>query len=549
MNRTLTIVLLTGTLTLHVAAKRNSDGSKAGTPDSSSGSSGVTTETSPAPTRTATPGYSVRTPSTPTPASTFVAPATPRTYTPSTPVYRGESYKGRTEKNTSEAVQQKASTRDETPATSPFTAPQRERKTTVTTEPVRVETARDTEQPRSRVQREHKPTTPETVAEPAPAQPEVTTRGRTTRVRQPSDLQPVTQAEPKRERTAQRPTELSNRERTARPNDSQRVQITAPTRTPSRTQAKEASPFLFNESAPQPRTPAQKAISSRQERPQYELAVQRTPTPVRTAHHEPETRRYYSHHYPSYHQPYRPVTCYSRRDAFWDAFAFTMAAPLIAPFYVANVYAPYPARTVTTTWGNDHFAFSVSTRSSYPVYTYRPYYSTSSWYYHDGWQHSHVYYGGWRSSWYGGFSYIFNPYPVYRTYYLYEEPQTVVIQQPAPQVIIYNQPAQPVVQNQDFVAAPAPATPAPQTPATVARDEANAVAEQPTRCLCACKCNGKVPCICEYACGSEFNYSPEAYTLANFVSYSESLNAELIWSSYAELDRPEVTDFVAEAGD
>jgi hypothetical protein len=224
-----------------------------------------------------------------------------------------------------------------------------------------------------------------------------------------------------------------------------------------------------------------------------------------------------------------------------------MAAPFIAPLYLATPFAPYPTRTVTTTWGNDHFSFSVSTRSTYPVYTYRPYYCTSSWYYHDGWQHSHVYYGGWRSSWYGGFSYAFNPYPVYRTYYLYEEPQTVVIQQPAPQVIIYNQPAQPVVQNQDFVTSPAPANPAPQTPATAARDEANAAAEQTERCLCACKCNGKVACICEYACGSEYAYSPEAYTLGNFVSYSESLNSELIWSSYAGLDRPESTDFVAEA--
>jgi len=370
----------------------------------------------------------------------------------------------------------------------------------------------------------------------------VTTRGRTTRERQPSDLQPVTPTEPKRERTSQRPTEYSNRERTARPDDSQRVQITPPTRTPSRTPDKEASPFLFNESAPQPRTPAQKAVYSRHERPPYELTTQSTPTPVRTAHRVPEAHSYYSRHYPSHHQPYRPVTCYSGRDAFWNAFAFTMAAPFIAPLYMATPFVPYPTRTVTTTWGNNHVSFSVSTRSTYPVYTYRPYYCTSSWYYHDGWQHSQVYYGGWRSSWYGGFSYAFNPYPVYRTYYLYEEPQTVVIQQPPQQVIIYNQPAQPVVQNQDFVAAPAPST-----PATTAPVEQPAVAEEPVHCLCACKCNGKVPCICEYACGSEFNYSPEAYTLGGFVSYSESLNTELIWSSYAGLDRPEAIDVVAEA--
>jgi hypothetical protein len=547
MNRTLTIVLLTGTLTMHVDAKRKSEADKAGTPESSGVSSGITTETSPAPARTA-PRYSVRTPSTPTPASTFVAPATPRTYTPSAPVYRGESYKGRSERNSSEAVQQNTPTRAEAPVTSPLTAPQRERKTTVTTEPVRVETARDTEQTRSRVQRERKPATPETLTEPAAAQPAATTRVRSTRERQTSDQQPVTQTEPKRERTSQRSTDYSNRERTARPDDSQRVQIKAPTRTPSRTPEKEASPVLFNESAPQPTTPAQKAIYSRREHPQYEVTAQRRPEPSRTYHHEPDRRSYYDHHYPAYHHTYRPVTCYSRRDAFWDAFAFTLAAPFVAPLFVASPFVAYPTRSVTTTWGNEHVSFSVSTRSTYPVYTYRPYYCTSSWYYHDGWQHSHVYYGGWRSSWYGGFSYMFNPYPVYRTYYLYEEPQTVVIQQPAQQVIIYNQPAQPaVVQNQNFVAAPAPATPAPQTPATVARNEENAATAQTERCLCACKCNGKVPCICEYACGSEFAYSPEAYTLGGFVSYSESLNTELIWSSYAGLDRPETSDFIAEA--
>ena len=66
-----------------------------------------------------------------------------------------------------------------------------------------------------------------------------------------------------------------------------------------------------------------------------------------------------------------------------------------------------------------------------------------------------------------------------------------------------------------------------------------------TRCFCACKCNGRVPCICEYPCGSEFAYSPEDYTLGGFSSYADSLNKELIWSSYAGLDRSEPEAYVA----
>jgi hypothetical protein len=146
---------------------------------------------------------------------------------------------------------------------------------------------------------------------------------------------------------------------------------------------------------------------------------------------------------------------------------------------------------------------------------------------------------------------MFNPMPVYRTYYLYEEPQTIVIEQPAPQVVYVNQPAQQVV---EYVQQ-APATPASEVPQlqaalpTVTAEEQTAQVQEDVPCFCACKCNGRVPCICQYPCGSEFAYSPDEYTLKGFSSYSESLSAELIWSSYAGLDRPEVTDIVAGAAD
>jgi hypothetical protein len=135
---------------------------------------------------------------------------------------------------------------------------------------------------------------------------------------------------------------------------------------------------------------------------------------------------------------------------------------------------------------------------------------------------------------------------VYSSYYLYEEPQTVVIQQPAPQVVYANQPAQPVGPPQESILDTAALPPQPQPafePATAAVQ--TPPAEENARCFCACKCNGRVPCTCEYACGSEFAYSPDEYTLKGFSSYSESLNKELIWSSYAGLDRAEPEALVA----
>jgi hypothetical protein len=142
---------------------------------------------------------------------------------------------------------------------------------------------------------------------------------------------------------------------------------------------------------------------------------------------------------------------------------------------------------------------------------------------------------------------MFNPMPVYRTYYLYEEPQTIVIEKPAPQVVYVNQPAQQaVVQVQQAPALPASETPQLQAAIpSVTAEAQTAPAQENAQCFCACKCNGRVACICQYPCGSEFAYAPDEYTLKGFASYAESLNNELIWSSYAGLDRPDATDIVA----
>jgi len=599
MNRILTILLIASTFYLPVLAKRSSRDGKEGTREASVPTSGtlgnVVPQAQPA---TPAPTYHA-TPSTRTTSVPFATPTTTRSYTPTTPSYRGEVFKGRSEQSPSQS--QRQTTRVATPTgpsstvrngttVPPPTTPapsvsaesvRREeiRRVAITrernesrTQPVHANTTPSEETRTTFRAREHKePLREPTVAGTTPQEENRSTlstrerknslrestltetgqrnpapSGRNSRSRQESTLEPTTPRDVRVETPPQRETERFQRERTTRTEQPQRVQITPPARTPMRTTVKESSPLIVSERFPSHQEPEKRISSSRQDRPQYNLNTQRRPEPVRTTYHPPDTHNYHSRQYPTHHyNSYRPVTCYSGRDAFWNAFSFAMVAPLVAPLYIAHSFDPFPVRTVTTTWNSGNVAVSVSSHSSHPAYTYRPYYCSSTWGQHDGWQHSNVYYGGWRSSWYGGFSYMFNPYPVYRTYYLYEEPQTVVIQQPAQQVVYINQPAPQAAPAQGSVGIFEP----PQQPVVAPLPaETQQVENTPAPCFCACKCNGRVPCICEYACGSEFNYSPEAYTLVDFISYSESLNAELIWSSYAELDRPEVTDFVAEAG-
>jgi hypothetical protein len=555
------------------------------TPSASSVSTPFTT---PAPSRTVTP-------SAPAASTPFTTPAPSRTYTPSTPAYRGESFRGASEERQPQQQPERQATRfvrqstpsstiqqttpapaeAQTPSASVAPARREEghRTSTPTREPqpeaIRTEndaaprgrniTVISSREPKNSTlepprtdtstragnitvlsSRERKDTTREGTSS-EPTQPGRGPNISIKRNRTDSPTAPAPRTELISEPTPQRTVERPQRERPTRVEQPQSVQITPPSRTSSRTTERESPSATRN--------PVERAAAySRHERPSRELNTYRRPEQPRpTYHHPPDTHNYHSYHYQPHYYPQRPVTCYSGRDAFWAAFSFTLAAPFVAPLYVAHVADPFPVRTVTTTWHSGNVAVSVSSHSTYPVYTYRPYYCSSSWYHHDGWQHSYAYYGGWKCNWYGGFSYMFNPTPVYRTYYLYEEPQTIVVQQPAQQVVIYNQPPQPAVQNQDFLATTAPSTPQTPPPVQVAAGEdPAATTNEPERCFCACKCNRRVPCICEYACGSEFNYTPDAYTLGGFVSYAESLNAELIWSSYAELDRPEATDYVAE---
>jgi len=178
------------------------------------------------------------------------------------------------------------------------------------------------------------------------------------------------------------------------------------------------------------------------------------------------------------------------------------------------------------------FAMSFSTYS--PYYPHRPYYD--SWYYR-GWGYSSAYYGGWARGWYGGFSYVYNPWPVYRTYYLYTPPTTTVIYETAPQTIIYREAPQTVIYQE---AAPAPQTLVPQARAHPPAEAPppGALPEEDYRCFCACRCNWKTPCTCDYPCGAEYASLQETFRLSDdFVSYTVSLNPETIWASYAGFDR------------
>lgn len=566
MNPNLTTLLIVIALSLPVFADRGW-----GSKDSGKSGSTYTPRSEPAPAvRSAPPSYSRPAPAVSTP---FTAPASPRTYTPAPQTFRSATPQSRPETVQIQQPQQREPQQRETrtfvqpaqPAPvreQPAVAPDQTVRSSRTapenwggTPNVRTERERQEPNPVVTTPRAQAPdTTPQRTFVPSPRE------ARTPRVEEPQTVKIETPTTERRTTEKQTSPFLFNERGTSRRNrETETVQ--APARTPSTFSQAQHQAVTLRSQEPEStgqRTRSSINLSSTREinsdtyrkpvtyssndRPSRELTIHRQPAAVRPQSHHPETRSYYAHHYPSHHDRYhRPVTCYSGSAAFWHAFGFTVGASLFAPFYYADVV--YPGRAcVTTTWHSGPVTVSVASCAPYPVYTYRPYYCSSGWYHHDGWHHSYAYYGGWRCNWYGGFSYIFNPYPVYRTYYLYEEPSTVVIEQPAPQVVYVNPPAQQTV---TVPAATVAATqPQPATQVEAAGTEQVAATPE-TRCFCACKCNGRVPCICEYPCGSEFAYSPDEYTLGGFSSYADSLNRELIWSSYAGLDRGEPEAYVA----
>lgn len=558
MNMNLISLLIVSGLSLQVIAERNSDrSSRWGSGQSAS----ATPRAEPAPTLRSAPAH-MSSPSAPQPTRSFSAPE--RSYTPS------------------QTVRSAPVTRQ--PESAPAPAPQREitPRFSETRMSERTFTTPVT-QPKPVVQSVQRETPPPSTLKSAP---ERTSRTISTRNheqgREAASVKtaPPTTTRPSTPAASELRIAAPTREpRTLRREEPGTVQITPP-RTESRVTEKSSSPFSLSErsrssrervevasrkpsteSAPlkqaqlqatslrSPQRTDSRTYGNDQHRPAYSSHYQPAP------HHAParynNCNPYYSHHYPSHsgHNYHHSYGYHYSEGAFWTAFGLTLGASLFAPVYMGPVYT---STSYTTAWHGGAVTVSVG-GPAYSYYSpfYRPYYCNTG-YIHDGWHHSSAYYGGWRCNWYGGFSYMFNPMPVYRTYYLYEEPQTIVIEKPAPQVVYVNQPAQQQVVEyvQQVPATPASELPSAQPALPLVTAEAQTVqAQENAHCFCACKCNGRIACICEYACGSEFAYSPDDYTLKGFASYAESLNNELIWSSYAGLDRPEATDIVAGAAD
>jgi len=217
----------------------------------------------------------------------------------------------------------------------------------------------------------------------------------------------------------------------------------------------------------------------------------------------------------------------NRRPYYFDPWTFRYYPRAFTPvFYGGPVVAPVTGFGISWSRGT----FGVSFGSYYPVYSRTRYYD--SWY-GCGWNYSNLYYDGWRHGWYGGISYICNPWPVYRTYYLYEPApvytETVYVTQPATAATIIAPPA--------TVAASVPSAPA-TADASENASPAQQIETDTEGCFCPCHCNGQRPCTCDYPCGSEYAVNAEDFNLRlGYESYAESLNAETIWASYAGLDR------------
>ena len=248
-------------------------------------------------------------------------------------------------------------------------------------------------------------------------------------------------------------------------------------------------------------------------------------------HHSPS--RYTDGRRAVYHAPDRHHPSFHHRAPYhFNPWTFGYYHHGFTPMWYGPVV--YPVSGFGFAWGNGHFGLSVG--SYWPAYPCTPYYD--SWY-SGGWGYSSLYYGGWRHGWYGGFSYIYNPWPVYRTYYLYEpEPvvtrvETVYVTQPATTTYVEAAPA-------PATTAAYPSAPAGETGAWGSAPAVDRVETAASTCFCSCHCNGQRPCTCDYPCGAEYAYDANAFDLSlDYTSYSESLDPETIWSSYAGFDRYE----------
>jgi hypothetical protein len=179
-------------------------------------------------------------------------------------------------------------------------------------------------------------------------------------------------------------------------------------------------------------------------------------------------------------------------------------------------------------WGSAHI-------SSSRYYT--PYYNS---YHNRSYGYSSVYYGGWRNNWYGGISYACNPWPVYRTYYLYE-PEPIIIEKPViirQEVIVENdQPYE--VSTSELQVAPITYS-SKYTPDHIVIEEHSIIKEANEQL--GYEEYNPIEHDPEYIYDDQFveyyyegDYLGDEFTL-EFASYASSLNPESIWVSYSRLD-------------
>lgn len=304
-------------------------------------------------------------------------------------------------------------------------------------------------------------------------------------------------------------------------------------RTPRPDQPRDAGSRTATPSSPrhitarEPRRTAQPAASE-------DTARQRT-----TLYRAPDRSAYAPRPQPHHAQPVYPAPVHRHRPTYsFDPRTFTYQHHAFTPVWYSQ--SVYPASGFGFSWSSRSLGLSFYSHT--PTYAYTRYYN--SWHC-GGLGYSSVYYGGWRSGWYGGFSYVYNPWPVYRTYYLHDpypvvtRTETVYITQPATTTYIVQEQAPSVT---------TAVTQPPSLAATIPQERA----EPSDGCFCACHCNNRQACTCDYPCGAEQAVVPEAFSLSlSYVSYAVTLNPETIWASYAGLDRWDsdvtVTEFAVSA--
>lgn len=237
-------------------------------------------------------------------------------------------------------------------------------------------------------------------------------------------------------------------------------------------------------------------------------------------------RRPYIHNRHHHHRPRRshwfdPWSFSYRHHAFAPLWSYR---PYYHPYYYPHYYA-YPSSGFGLSWSSGSFGLS--------LFSYAPSYSTvyyDSWHC-GGWGYSRLYRGGWRSGWYGGISYIYNPWPVYSTCYFYEPAPTVI----STETVYVTQPAE-VTYVTGQTAAPDSLYSAPASTEAEAAPQYSASAETLSM-RTSLDCAGQPPDFDEYLYEAEYDYQPEDFDLSlDHVSYAESLDPETIWLSYAGLD-------------